>query len=250
MHKDAYYFPHDSNARHDPKILRMRSKYNLQGLGLYWAIIEMMREQEDYRLPIEDGNLDGYALDLHCDLGLLKDFISDCVNTFSLFDSDGEYLWSSSLLRRMEKFDVRSEKARLSAQRRWGNIPSQSEGSANAMPTQSDGNAKRREESILKENNSSTNISTTINNNDKVSLLVKTYEENIGMMTPMILEELKDIAQVYPDGWFEKAVNESVKQNKQNLKYVLAILRRWKVDGVSSSKNKEPEHKSKYKPVN
>ena len=49
MSKDAYYFPHDSNARHDPKIIAMTSVYGMEGYAWYWVIVEMLREQESYR---------------------------------------------------------------------------------------------------------------------------------------------------------------------------------------------------------
>ncbi len=31
--KDAYYFPHDCNARNDPKILALRSVFGAEGYG-------------------------------------------------------------------------------------------------------------------------------------------------------------------------------------------------------------------------
>ena len=34
MSKDAYYFSHDSNAQHDPKILRMMAKRGWKAYGL------------------------------------------------------------------------------------------------------------------------------------------------------------------------------------------------------------------------
>ena len=177
MPKDAYYFPHDNNARHDPKILKMRSIYKLEGLGLYWALIEMMREQENYMLPIDNGSIEGYALDLNCTADLLNKFINDCTTQFSLFSADGNYLWSDSLLRRMSKYDNKSEQAREAALIRWGAthsgriadaMPTQcgrietdnlgkSDGkldtnNADAMRTQCGRNAKRVEESIINNN--------------------------------------------------------------------------------------------------
>ena len=46
--KDAYYFPHDCNARNDPKILALRSVFGAEGYGVYWMLIEILREQPDY----------------------------------------------------------------------------------------------------------------------------------------------------------------------------------------------------------
>ena len=50
--KDAYYFPHDCNARNDPKILALRSVFGAEGYGVYWMLIEIRREQPDYKLQV------------------------------------------------------------------------------------------------------------------------------------------------------------------------------------------------------
>ncbi|MDQ7860585.1 DUF4373 domain-containing protein [Peribacillus frigoritolerans] len=52
MSKDAYYFTHDSNARHDPKVTAMRGVYGSEGYGWYWMLIEMLRESNDYKLDM------------------------------------------------------------------------------------------------------------------------------------------------------------------------------------------------------
>jgi hypothetical protein len=143
MPKDAFYFPHDSNARHDPKILKMRSTYKLEGLGLYWATVEMMREQENYLLPIDDGSIEGYSEDLHCDPKVLKKFINDCVTIFNLFQSDNEFVWSDSLIRRMAKFDEKSFQAKEAADKRWGNIPTHSGRNADDLQTHSERTNKK-----------------------------------------------------------------------------------------------------------
>lgn len=137
MSKDAFFFPHDSNARHDPKILKMRSHYKLEGFGLYWAIIEMMREQEDYLLPIDEDSINGYSLDLNCQPDLLKQFISDCVSNFNLFQSNKDYIWSDSLKRRMANFDEKSAQAKEAANKRWAKR-THSDSNTNAIPTQSE----------------------------------------------------------------------------------------------------------------
>ena len=49
--KEAYYFSHDANARNDIKIKAMMSRYGYEGYGMYWAIVEMLRETKDYELP-------------------------------------------------------------------------------------------------------------------------------------------------------------------------------------------------------
>lgn len=57
------------------------------------------------------------------------------------------------------------------------------------------------------------------------------YEENIGMLTPMIAEELKDAERIYPASWIEDAFREAVSRNKRSWKYIEAILKRWASEG-------------------
>ncbi|MDD4923365.1 MAG: DnaD domain protein [Dehalococcoidales bacterium] len=59
------------------------------------------------------------------------------------------------------------------------------------------------------------------------------YEENIGMLTPMIAEELKDAINLYPDIWIADAIKEAVKQNARKLSYITAILESWAKEGRS-----------------
>ncbi|MDD4874127.1 MAG: DnaD domain protein [Dehalococcoidales bacterium] len=59
------------------------------------------------------------------------------------------------------------------------------------------------------------------------------YEENIGMLTPMIAEELKDAINIYPETWIEDAIKEAVKQNARRWSYITAILERWSKEGRS-----------------
>ena len=57
------------------------------------------------------------------------------------------------------------------------------------------------------------------------------YEQNIGLLSPMIAEELKDAAEQYPTDWIEAAFREAVQQNKRKWSYIRAILRHWGTEG-------------------
>ena len=59
------------------------------------------------------------------------------------------------------------------------------------------------------------------------------YEENVGMLTPMIAEGLKDALELYPETWIADAIQESVKQNIRKLSYITAVLERWGKEGRS-----------------
>ena len=57
------------------------------------------------------------------------------------------------------------------------------------------------------------------------------YEENIGMLTPIIAEELKEAEKLYPEAWIRDAIKEAIKQSKHKWSYISAILERWSSEG-------------------
>lgn len=67
----------------------------------------------------------------------------------------------------------------------------------------------------------------------------KLYEENIGPLTPLIADALKDAEETYPEAWVAEAIEIAVKRNTRNLKYVEAILKRWKEKGKDERKDRE-----------
>lgn len=57
------------------------------------------------------------------------------------------------------------------------------------------------------------------------------YEQNIGLLTPLIAEELRDAEETYPAAWIEEAFREAVSLNKRSWRYIHAILDRWLTEG-------------------
>jgi DNA replication protein len=57
------------------------------------------------------------------------------------------------------------------------------------------------------------------------------YEQNIGMLTPMIAEELRDALKLYTENWIRDAIKEAVNHNKRKWSYISAILERWTAEG-------------------
>ena len=97
--KDAYYFSHDSNARNDQRLMKLRMKYGPEGYGIYFMIIEILRDTENYTLHLS--NIDSICFDVRSD----EEKVSDILKNYNLFEIDGEYFYSRSLSRRMEKLD-------------------------------------------------------------------------------------------------------------------------------------------------
>lgn len=125
--KDAYYFSHDANAQDDPKCMMLIDQMGLEGYGIFWALIEKLRSEAEYKLPISI--LQSFAKRW----GTSKEKVEVVVKSYSLFEIEDDYFFSPRLIRSMK---LKSEKARLSANYRWNNanaLQSDSERIANGM---------------------------------------------------------------------------------------------------------------------
>jgi DnaD/phage-associated family protein len=60
------------------------------------------------------------------------------------------------------------------------------------------------------------------------------YEQNIGMLTPIIAEELREVEKLYPATWIKDAIKEAVSLNKRNWRYIARILESWSSEGKDS----------------
>jgi len=63
------------------------------------------------------------------------------------------------------------------------------------------------------------------------------FEQNIGLLVPLIADQLIDAADRYPAEWIEAAFREASEQNKRNWKYVHAILKRWEIEGKGGKRH-------------
>lgn len=52
--KEAFYFPHDNNAHNDPKLMTVFMKTWLSWVGLYWILVELLHQQDDWRIKKEE----------------------------------------------------------------------------------------------------------------------------------------------------------------------------------------------------
>jgi DnaD/phage-associated family protein len=64
------------------------------------------------------------------------------------------------------------------------------------------------------------------------------YEQNIGPLTPLMADALKDAEASYSAAWVEEALAEAVTRNKRSWKYVEAILKRWKEEGRAEKQDR------------
>jgi DNA replication protein len=71
---------------------------------------------------------------------------------------------------------------------------------------------------------------------ETIANIFSLYEENIGILTPIIAEQLHEAEKEYPSDWIKDAFKEAVTSNKRNWKYIARILERWAVEGKDNGK--------------
>jgi Domain of unknown function (DUF4373) len=114
MSKDTFWFSHDYHSRADKKLIRLRMKHNMIGVGVYWCIVEMLYEEGGY---LQHSEYERIAFELQTN----EDIIKSVVNDFNLFEVDLERFWSNSALERLKLRKDKSNKARESISYRWNN---------------------------------------------------------------------------------------------------------------------------------
>lgn len=223
MSKEAYYFSHDSNARHDPKITAMRGVYGSEGYAWFFMFIEMMRETDGYKLDMQSKYaFNAYAMQMHSNSDAIASFVHDCVNEFNLFSSDGDAFWSESLLRRMDKAHEKSKKAAESANARW----KKTQENANA----SDDNANASKMDAIKERKVK---------EKKVKDLKVPYAENVKLTEPeyqrLVTEFGKELTDLSVEYLSSYKIEKDYKTKDDNL-----TIRRWVIDAAKKTGNVLP----------
>lgn len=108
---ERHYFPHDFNARNDPKLQELLMKHGMAAIGVYWCIVEMMYEQGG-ELPLDCCNSIAFAL--HVDEKLVQNvFVSN------LFYTKQFCIRSHSVDKRIKKLLTLSDKRRKAVLTRW-----------------------------------------------------------------------------------------------------------------------------------
>ena len=103
--KDAYYFKHDSNAKDDPKCVLLIETLQLEGYGIFWVLIETLRDQPEYKYPL--ALLPAIARRYNSTIEKVKAVVFN----FGLFEVENDdFFYSNSLKHRMIAWDEHKQK--------------------------------------------------------------------------------------------------------------------------------------------
>lgn len=68
--------------------------------------------------------------------------------------------------------------------------------------------------------------------------LLTLYEQNIGLVTPLLIDELREAEEQYPTHWIEDAMREAVRANARSWRYIRKVLERWAAHGRQDAPNR------------
>lgn len=148
--KNTYYFPHDSNAREDDKIIALRMDKGAAGYGLYWLLLELLSTSPDCEF---ERNYNKVGFVLHESAKDVKSVIED----YGLFQytEDGKRFYSKRMVEQMESVNETREKRSTAGRKgnrtRWGAMPraSQTDGKSNTEMQQ---NGSKCDENLSQNN--------------------------------------------------------------------------------------------------
>ena len=115
--RERFYFTHDHGARNDPKILELRAEYGLEGLGLYWCIIETLAESSDGY--INPKLLGGISVGFGIAKAKLQEHIDFMIDVELLHEDEYGY-YSKRMMKHKKIRKIYSDAGKKGAETRWG----------------------------------------------------------------------------------------------------------------------------------
>ena len=281
MAKLTNYFSHDVSALSDPKIMIMISLHGMVSYAWWWILIERLAVEEDCKLPYNKFTFAGLAVTFQISdnlefwkqneanassneaneaplkqTDLARFFIDSLIEDCNLLQTDGEYFWSPSLLKRRqlreEKYRKISEKRR-EAGRLGGLASGESRGRKKATVKQNEANASSNEANEakgkkgnkdiifystdehdeVKQNEANASDDIDINDlfeksdtklNDTQSKVYKVYMSEIGEISSVTKERIDDLVVDFGADEVVNAISIASERGKGSIGYITAIL--------------------------
>jgi uncharacterized protein YdaU (DUF1376 family) len=210
------YFPHDSNARNDIKIIRLRKDLGLEGYGIYFCLLEMLFSDKNM-LCIED--IDVLSFSLQCESKVLRAVIHD----YDLFVVNDNCFYSARLNETIGEIVKKSVRASENAKKRWN-------GNGSVMRSDSDTNAIKLNKSKLNKIKK-----------DDILIRLETFQKQVFNFKDIDIEDQK----AFIDYWTEPNKSGSKMRFEMEKTWDLSRrLKRW--TNSSFNKSKEKKFKDHY----
>lgn len=257
MAKDTYYFSHDVNASNDPKIIVMKELCGVISYAWWWILIEQLAAQEEYKLPMDKITFTGLgiafgmkqneaiALSNEAKLSTAKQaeaYVNLLINECELLETDGEYFWSPSLLRRnllRKKKQEEISKKRSEAGRLGGLKSGKARSKTKQLLEANEANEAIGKERKgynsysysyrdARENENSENVLTMFDENsnkqDPYKNVFKIYMNDVGEISSITKEKLEYLVNDFGEDEVITAISKASEVGKASIAYITAIL--------------------------
>ena len=253
MGRDVYYFSHDVNASNDPKIIVMKELCGVIAYAWWWILIEQLAVQEDYKLPMDKITFTGLGIAFgmkqnEANVSKTKQaeaFINLLINECELLETDGEYFWSPSLVRRnllRKNKQVEISRKRSEAGRLGGLKSAEQRSKTKQMLQANEANqANQAKGKERKENIYSYSYNETYENekSDKEILFMfndeskkydpyknvfKIYMNDVGEISSVTKEKLECLVNDFGENEVINAISKSSEVGKASIAYITAVL--------------------------
>ena len=231
-------------------------KLGAEGYGIFFMLIERLREEEGYKSTID---YDTLAFDLRVE----PEKVKQVVENYDLFKftEDGKYFYSDSFNERMEMMDVRAQqrksKAKKAAEARW-NKQSKDTSNAQTLPKQCSSNAQallnhgnkiklnkiklnktkiNKSKVVVAETNEAENLAdepATTTEQKQISDVLNFYENHFGMTSDYIRQSILKWCNDLNPELVKRALEISVEDNVLKFRYANAIMVDWDKKGIDT----------------
>lgn len=236
-------------------------KLGAEGYGIFFMLIERLREEEGYKSTID---YDTLAFDLRVE----PEKVKQVVENYDLFKftEDGKYFYSDSFNERMEMMDEkrkkRAEAGKKGAEKRWKNrqndsnangnsiaMPKQSQCDTNGEPMAFDGNKIKlnkiklnktkinKSKVVVAETNEAENLAdepAATTEQKQISDVLNFYENHFGMTSDYIRQSIIKWCNDLNPSLVKRALEIAVEDNVLKFRYANAILLDWANKGIDT----------------
>lgn len=187
MNRENIYFSHDANAMSDPKCMLLIEQLGMEGYGMFWGLVEMLRQQPEYKMSLL--LIPALANRFNVSESKLKTVVS----AYGLFVIEGdEFFYSRSLRERMELMECKKMQRSIAGKKaisaRWNKQKAISatsvdqdkyESDTNVIRTYNDRNTNSYQRNIIELSTTNVVSNSLISDNNKDSYYDKDSLENI-----------------------------------------------------------------------
>lgn len=197
----------------------------MEGIGIYWCLIECLYENGGY-LDLKEVDL--LAFEFRVD----KKIIEDLIDNYDLFKKNKKSFYSKSVLKRLEKINEISNKNRENVRKRW-----QKEKETRDEQTFNESNTtvletfSKKKEKKIKKNKIKNIINTTTTTIDIYSYI----EDNFGRtLSPIEFNKINSWLSLYKEDVIKHAIEIAVMKSNKTFAYVDGILKNWKGQNLNT----------------